>query len=45
MVLSEDCNLSKIFSIAAEKNFAFEVEETKKFFGRKHYIFENKVIN
>ncbi len=45
MVLSEDCNLNSIFSIAAEKNFSFEVKETRKFFGRKHYIFENKVIS
>lgn len=40
MVLSEDCNLEKIFSIARGNNFNFTEIHTKKFYWERNYLFQ-----
>ncbi|MFN0274521.1 MAG: methyltransferase [Chitinophagales bacterium] len=40
MVLSEDCNLERIFLIARKYNFTFIEVHTKKFYWERNYIFE-----
>ncbi|MBC8048304.1 MAG: methyltransferase [Fimbriimonadaceae bacterium] len=42
MVLSEDCNLERIFSIAARNHFNFTQIHTRKFYWERNYIFEIK---
>jgi release factor glutamine methyltransferase len=39
MVLSEDCNLDTIFSIAHKNNFVFQEESRKKFWMERNIIY------
>lgn len=40
MVLSEDCNIKKIESIAQKNKIEMKQDETKKFWGEKNFIFQ-----
>jgi len=45
MILSEDCQLEKIQSIALKNNIAFELVQEKTVYAEKNYIYQLQLLN